>query len=331
MNYTLAFEKNSSKAMFSFIIPTYNRIALLKRAIESITKLELKINYEIVIVDNNSNIEISNLFIEYLKEEKWSDECSVRYYYFNNSHSMYQNWNNGINFSSAHYYTILNDDDILLPGFKKLINYTLVNKPLKAICGTISYWDGNSYIKFKKRNKLKMIIFKILSSINFYTNYSLIRGFYGNPIPGSLAAIFNKAIINKIGLYDTEFGISADYDFNSKCLTQVGILRFYELSGLYFLHDNTSSSITTTKKFIIESSIVRTSILNKIGFKKELLKKVLLIKQSIFLYEHSEMFKISQINYMKLVEDFQLLYLNKSRYLFNNLKLKILLNFKLIK
>jgi hypothetical protein len=236
---------------------------------------------------------------------------------------MYQNWNNGIKFSRAHYFTILNDDDILLKGFKDLISTALSKKPIEALCGTISYWNGKSIIGFKKKANFKRMVLRGLSLLKFCKKYDLIRGFYGNPMPGTLGVILNKEIIDKIGYYDTEFGISADYQFNSKCLTKIGILRYFYQTGLYYLHDNTSASVSTTKKYIVESSRVRKFILNELGFSERVVEQLILLKQSIFLYEHSLMFNISEESYTQIVKEFKLLKIVKSNLLFYKIKLEI--------
>jgi glycosyltransferase involved in cell wall biosynthesis len=70
MNYSIDFLKKGPDPLFSFVIPTYNRVDLLKRAIESINDLGLNLSYEIVIVDNNSDVKMSRLFVEYLKKKK---------------------------------------------------------------------------------------------------------------------------------------------------------------------------------------------------------------------------------------------------------------------
>lgn len=41
--------------LISVIIPTYNRIEMLKRAVQSVLKQTYK-NYEIIIIDDNSNV-----------------------------------------------------------------------------------------------------------------------------------------------------------------------------------------------------------------------------------------------------------------------------------
>ena len=326
----LEYVKEGLEPNFTFIIPTYNRFNLLIRSIESILKLNVIFNYEIIIVDNNSQETAKLNTLNFLKKIKLEKHVSIKYYYYLKNTGMYENWNNGIKHCKTKYFTILNDDDVLLSGFNKLIKFTLKSQPDEAICGTILYWDGKSILNFKNNNSIKKIIFFILSFTNFNIRYNLDRGFNGNPIPGTLGGILNKNIIEKIGFYDKNFGLAADYDFNIRCLSTIGVKRFYTLVALYYVNNNTSSTIETTRKFLFESKIIRFKILKILKFKKISLLNMLKIKQSIFLYEHVKMFNFNDDDYNSLLMEYNLHKLYSFNYYFYRISLFIRLLLKKI-
>jgi len=97
---------------YSFIIPVYNRPNEIEELLESFSNLEGNINFEIVIVEDGSNIPSEAVIKEYV------DRLNISYYYKNNSgpgdsrnygmlnaHSTFTNLQKAINFSMTSFIT----------------------------------------------------------------------------------------------------------------------------------------------------------------------------------------------------------------------------------
>lgn len=92
-------------AKVSVIIPTYNRLELLKESVQSVLKQTFT-DYELIISDNYSQDGTQAWALKLAKKNH-------RITYFRNSKNlgMVANWNTGINKAQGEYLTILMDDD----------------------------------------------------------------------------------------------------------------------------------------------------------------------------------------------------------------------------
>ena len=72
---------------FSIIIPTYNQLPLLKRALESVLHQQ-GADYEVIVTDDSDNDEICT-YIEAL------DKQTIKYFHHNSTGRAADNWNFG--------------------------------------------------------------------------------------------------------------------------------------------------------------------------------------------------------------------------------------------
>ena len=93
--------------MYSFIIPVYNRPQEIKELLESFTRLEGDINFEIVIIEDGSTQHSQHIV------EAFSAQLNIKYYYKDNS-GPGDSRNFGMKKASADFYIIL-DSDVILP------------------------------------------------------------------------------------------------------------------------------------------------------------------------------------------------------------------------
>jgi glycosyltransferase involved in cell wall biosynthesis len=92
---------------FSILLPTRNRLELLKLAIQSITNQPYK-DWEIIVSDNYSEENIDG-FITSLKDSR------IKYYGTERFITVTENWNNALQQATGDYHIMLGDDDALLP------------------------------------------------------------------------------------------------------------------------------------------------------------------------------------------------------------------------
>src|ERR1700744_891987 len=99
---------------FSVVIPTRNRLDLLKCAVFSVLKQDYN-DFEIIISDNASDEDIEG-YVKSLNEPR------IKYSRSNEFLSITQSWNRCIDLSSGEYILMIGDDDILLKNHLQIIN-----------------------------------------------------------------------------------------------------------------------------------------------------------------------------------------------------------------
>lgn len=178
--------------MISVIIPTYNRCALLFRAIESVLNQTYK-DWELVIVDDgstdNTSLEVTHL----LKEEK-----KIRYIKTPNR-GVSAARNLGIKLSAGEYLAFLDSDDEWLPGKLELqVRFLKENPKFKLVHG------DEIWIRKGKRVNQKNIHKKCGGDI-FPQCLDLCA------ISPSTVLI-KKSLLDEVGLFKEDFPVCEDYD-----------------------------------------------------------------------------------------------------------------------
>ena len=102
---------------FSILIPTCNRLELLKYAIETVRRQDFE-DWEIVVSDNCSDEDV----IGYLES---TADSRIKYFRTDNFVSVNENWNNALEHSSGNYVLMLGDDDGLVNGYFRTMNHLI--------------------------------------------------------------------------------------------------------------------------------------------------------------------------------------------------------------
>ena len=97
---------------FSVLIPTRNRLELLKYAVETVLRQDYS-DWELVIADNDSEQDVA-AYAETLRDRR------VRYFRTQGFLPVTENWNFALSKSTGDYVIMLGDDDCLLKGYFKL-------------------------------------------------------------------------------------------------------------------------------------------------------------------------------------------------------------------
>ncbi|MEC4866282.1 MAG: glycosyltransferase family 2 protein [Jaaginema sp. PMC 1078.18] len=114
---------------FSIVITTYNRLALLKRAIAS--ALEQTIPCEVIVVDDASTDETQD-YIAAL--ETPTEGFSLSYYRHEDNQGHSQSVNRGVEVATGDWIKLLDDDDYLAPNCIEVITQALALHPEAVIC-----------------------------------------------------------------------------------------------------------------------------------------------------------------------------------------------------
>jgi len=181
-------------------IPTYNRVDLLKEAIESVLSQTYK-DFELLICDNASTDNTEKMVSTF-------SDPRIKYHKNKNNIGMMNNWNKCVELSRGKYLMILGDDDKLYPEFLK--TSLEVHRDNPKIGFSFSHCN-----KVDLRGKYLMrwgYQFTPSGKLNdFDYLYYTIK--YGACLTNSSTVLINKAIFSKVGLFEAPYGANT-FDFN---------------------------------------------------------------------------------------------------------------------
>ncbi len=184
----------SENVFFSIILPTYKRVDKISVAINSVISQTYK-NWELIIVDNNSNDGTKELV------EKYNNE-KIFFYQINNQGIIAKSRNLGIQKSKGKYLCFLDSDDWW--HIKKLEHV------YDSITDDTVFIYHNHYINFPNRFIKKR---KINSKILNKPIFSDLLEF--GPSFATSSVTVKKKIFEKIGLFDVEKKYIAWEDFDA--------------------------------------------------------------------------------------------------------------------
>ena len=185
----------------SVVIPTFNRISLVARAIDSVLKQSLN-PYEIIVVDDGSDDGTSEMIQNKYKSIKLIQQQ-------NNGVSAARN--NGIKHAKGDWIALLDSDDEWIE--KKLENQVdrLIKTPEYDFCHTNEIWirNGVRVNQRKKHEKYGGYIFDKCLDICRIS-------------PSSV--LFRKNILDHVGWFDDQLPVCEDYDLWLRITAEYRIL-----------------------------------------------------------------------------------------------------------
>lgn len=216
----------------SVVIPTYNRIALVERAIDSVLRQSIK-PFDIIVVDDGSDDGTSEMIQKKyrsinLVQQQNSGVSAAR--------------NNGIKHAKGDWISLLDSDDEWTE--KKLENQVnrLIKNPDYHFCHTNEIWIRNGVRVNQKKRHQK------------YGGYIFDKCLDICRISPS-STLFKKNILEHVGWFDTQLPVCEDYDLWLRITADYKILFVDELLIIkYGGHtDQLSQSVEGIELFRIKS------------------------------------------------------------------------------
>lgn len=285
LGYTNCFERHSEKQsvliqgsigtikpLVSVMIPTYRRPKLLREAIASALAQDTSLAFEVVVVDNESD----PVMAEEVDNVVRSFEASNLYLYRNEINiGMFGNWNRCIELAKSEWISILNDDDLLKPGFLQAVLQAKFGESMVA-CGVECF--GNKLPASSNQKKTLRTIYRYLTKICFYKNgvrqLSAADALKGNPVHAALGVLFSKKKAIALGGYNEKYWPIADYVFNVKYWFDFGALMLADNLALCRFEENESLKIKTIEGFIIQGNKFKLDIIESLPV-GDIYKKIL--------------------------------------------------------
>jgi len=128
------------KFQFSIIIPVYNRPQEIDELLHSLTKQTYSKNFEIIVVEDGSEIKAKDIV------EIFSKELNVKYFYKENTGAGASR-NFGMQHATGNYFIIFDSDCIIPPNYLVEVDKALNNKSTDAFGGADAAHDSFTVIQ----------------------------------------------------------------------------------------------------------------------------------------------------------------------------------------
>ncbi|MCK5825185.1 MAG: glycosyltransferase family 2 protein [Ichthyobacteriaceae bacterium] len=187
--------------MFSVIIPTYNRVDLLERAINSVLNQTFK-DFEIIVVDDCSpdNTE------EWLKN---NDNSLITYYRNNTNKGLSYNRNLGVEKSRYKYIAFLDDDDLWLNNHLFELSKMIKDYPNAGLyCNSYTINYGLKKVSAMHDNKYLNNDVTEFKEFKCFTNK--------NSLCAPSTTAIKKEVFDKLGGFNSETTVLEDIEFYVK-------------------------------------------------------------------------------------------------------------------
>lgn len=247
----LLYGVNSKEQYFiTVIIPTYNRSALLKEAIDSVLQQKSDFKWELIIVDNTPLDH--NKMTPALKIVQALNDSSIKYYHNRQNIGSGYNWNRAVELAQGKWITFLHDDDVLCSDALENI-YKIIMKPwhFEKPLGYIHARNKGFTNTFDEKTiKFKRLPFH-LELTRFTT---LILGHTHTGMPTCGTTILKEAYV-KAGGINYDFGPTADAVLGYLIMKDYTVLRSGMVLGGYRWVNNETLKISTIEKLIYSDSL----------------------------------------------------------------------------
>ena len=277
---------DSALPLVSIMIPTYRRPDLLREAIDSVLKQKTNVIFEVVVVDNETDICFSNKVDAIIRQ---FNDGRIRLFRNSKNIGMFGNWNRCIELARSEWVSILNDDDLFKINFIEIAFDSLnKNKNINLLFARSEFIDerGSNFKKFL--NRLKQNIKKI-NLVTLTGNISKIstEDIFLDPLCNALAMLFRREFAISIGGFKESAYPSADYVFFVMYHLKFGTYRLNKYLAYYRIHENETAQPSTGEGFISKNLELRRQLENVIDWPK------------IFMRLYAQLYALRTINQYK--------------------------------
>lgn len=264
--------KNCPRPTISVIIPVYKRPDLFKQALSSVVNQKNAPEYEIIVVDNNDEGDVSPNY-EIVKE---IDAPNVFYYRHERNMGAGFSFNRGVLLAKGEYISFCHDDDMFMEDtLQRLWAIHISSNSDKCILSKELTIDmGGHKIDENNKNSLKDKLFPLRDKYEL-SLYDYLFGHGGF----HTASLFNRAKFIEIGGYKVEYDPSGDYGVNLAYTYYYGCIR--NNVPTFYLRKGENDSKTAYVKFVEIDKFFKQQIKEVIGIPKFLSRVIINITYKI--------------------------------------------------
>lgn len=201
----------------SVIIPTYNSVQYICRAIESVLNQTYK-DFEIIVVDDGSTDNTKGIMSKVFLEDK-----RVKYFYQNNSGKPSIAKNRGIKLASGKYISFLDADDTInkhklgkmvrILDENENINFVFADCRLLAKNGKVLAISRLKYVNNNILSEIHESDIDICNNFKVYKNDSIFNLLAKGSFIHGNSVLIRKSCIENVGLFDTSLKVAEDWEF----------------------------------------------------------------------------------------------------------------------
>jgi glycosyltransferase involved in cell wall biosynthesis len=217
-----------SGPLITTIIPTYRRPRLLRRAIRSVLAQTYP-HFQVCIYDNTSGDETASVV-----EELAETDPRVRYHCHSENIGAFKNFAYGMERVETPFFSLLSDDDVLLPGFYQsaLQGFEKYPEAILSALATIHFDDTGRVWGVPILNWQP----------GFYPPPQGLVAMLRNQHPEWTAILFRKEVLRKVEGLDEATGAPSDLDFELRIAGRFPIVVSNELGAIFVSHHLSYSS-----------------------------------------------------------------------------------------
>ncbi len=255
-----------NNVFLSVLIPTFNRPDNLRNCLNSLLSQDWQVSYEVIISEDNYDNE--SITRNILKEFPM---MPIKFFIQKKNLGMFENWNFLIKEANGEYFTILNDDDILLPSWASVLSE--ING--KQMLGVLSIENSPKETIQKHQNDTKHV----------FKNISFKELYWGLWTNGTLGSIFHTKSCKGMDLFNPFLYPISDWDFYVRYIEKYGGKVSHKISALYGRDDSASLNKETMLKDMEKSYLFREEFITKQRLKNNL--KLIFIKNLFYAKKYS--------------------------------------------
>lgn len=204
--------------LVSIITPCFNSAKFIEQTIISISDQTYK-NIEYIIVDGGSTDGTLEIIKKYIS--------IVSILIVESDDGMYQAINKGINRANGSIVAYINSDDKYFPdAIELIVKCFLANKTVDLIYGNMVYIDYLGKVLFRQKYP-EFLLGRLIVS-----NFCMI---------GQPASFWRRSLHDKVGLFNCDFKMAADYEFFIRSGLHGKILHMRHDFAFFRVHDSALS------------------------------------------------------------------------------------------
>jgi glycosyltransferase involved in cell wall biosynthesis len=220
-----------SNPLITTVIPTYKRPVLLKRAIQSVLN-QTYTNVKVCVYDNASGDETREVVEEIIKTDS-----RVKYHCHEQNLGFAKNFQYGMQNIKGVFFSLLSDDDVLLPDFYNIAYNGFLKYPSAGFVITKTLFIRDNAISASTPAPFPPGFYQGLEAFDAMIKYSP---------PIWTGILFRKEVIDKIGVCDPEIGILLDWEYELRAASKFDYLFLDEIGAILLLHESSFSGTGAT-------------------------------------------------------------------------------------
>jgi len=214
----------SQKPIITTIIPTYRRPKLLKRAILSVLNQTYP-NFQVCIYDNDPFKNETELMVTKLAK----NDSRIKYYKHKKNIGGISNFNYGLTQVDTPFFSILCDDDILLPNFFKIAMKDFEEHPNAML-------SISKTLIMNEKGFVSRVTLPNWGKEGYYVPPDGFIQCIENSLPFWGAMIYRRELIKKIGLIDPNI-IEIDIDLILRIISKYPLVMSNEITTIALKHE----------------------------------------------------------------------------------------------